>query len=245
MRDHDDAQLIRLPGRPRTPTRLRDLEERRRLERDLHDGVQSDLVSLIARLKLAEEDFEAPPALAATFAQLTDHALAALASVREVASGIYPTSLAKFGIVEALRARAERAAPEVRVSGEAPRTTEEAEAAVYFSCSEAIQNIARHAGRAARGELWLSHDAETLAVRVRDDGQGFDPEHVVRGAGLDNISDRITALGGFVHLSSSPGHGTDLAISLPWPSRTSTIDSCGVHDRRAVERVLAVRQWAR
>jgi signal transduction histidine kinase len=243
IRGQDDAQLIRLPGQSRARASVRDLEERRRLERDLHDGVQSELVSLIARLKLAEEDFATPPALAETFVALSDHAIAALASVRDVANGIYPPSLARSGVVEALRARAQRASAEVRVSGDVPRTTEEAEAAVYFSCSEAIQNVAKHAGRAARAELSLSHHAGTLAVRVKDDGHGFDPERVIQGAGLTNIRDRIAAMGGFVHLTSSPGRGTVLTISLPWPSRASRTEPRGMdQDGRAVRRHWVLRR---
>ncbi len=243
IRGQDNAQLFRLPGQSGARASLRDLEERRRLERDLHDGVQSELVSLIARIKLVEEDFATPPALADMFAALSDHAIAALTSVREVANGIYPPSLARFGVVEALRALAQRASAEVRVSGHVPRTTEEAEAAVYFSCSEAIQNVAKHAGRAARAELSLSHHAGTLAVRVQDDGQGFDPERVVHGAGLANIRDRIAALGGFVHLTSSRGRGTVLTISLPWPSPPSRTEPRGRNSGgRAVRRHWMLRR---
>jgi hypothetical protein len=130
-----------------------------------------------------------------TFAALNDHAIAALASVREVASGVYPPSLARFGVVEALRARAHRASAEVRVSGDVPRTTEEAEAAVYFSCSEATQNVVKHAGRAARAEL------------------------------------------------SSPGLGTALTISLPWPTRPSRTEPRGLNpDRRAARRHWMLRR---
>jgi signal transduction histidine kinase len=243
IRGQDNAQLIRLPGQSGARASLRDLEERRRLGRDLHDGVQSELVSLIARIKLAEEDFATPPALGDTFAALSDHAIAALASVREVANGIHPPSLARFGVVEALRARAQRASAEVRVSGNVPRTNEEAEAAVYFSCSEAIQNVAKHAGRAARAELSLIHHAGMLAVRVQDDGQGFDPDRVAQGAGLTNIRDRIAVLGGFVHLTSSPGRGTALTISLPWPTRPSRPEPRGMHqDGRAVRRHWMLRR---
>lgn len=194
-------------------------DERRRLERDLHDGVQNDLVSLIVRLQLAQEDRHTPPELAGTLSALGAHAEAALDSVREIAHGIYPSSLAAFGVERALRAQAARASMNVRLDGTAPRSTEEAEAAVYFSCLEAIQNVAKHAGRAAHATLRLHHDSGMLAVCIKDDGIGFDPAHAETGAGLRNIRDRIQTLGGTVKLTSDPGHGTVVAIALRWPTK--------------------------
>ncbi len=193
--------------------------ERRRLERDLHDGVQNELVSLIVRLQLAQEDRHTPPELAGTLSALGADAEAALDSVREIAHGIYPSSLAAFGVERALRAQAARASMHVRLEGTAPRSTEAAEAAVYFSCLEAIQNVAKHAGRAAHATLRLHYDSGMLVVCIQDDGIGFDPAHAETGAGLRNIRDRIQTLGGTVKLTSNPGHGTVVAIALPWPAR--------------------------
>ena len=107
----------------------------------------------------------------------------------------------------------------MRLEGTAPRSTDEAEAAVYFSCPEAIQNVAKHAGRAAHATLRLHHDRGMLAVCIQDDGRGFDTAHAEDRTGLRNIRDRIQTLGGTVELDSNPGRGTVLTLSLPWPPR--------------------------
>ena len=210
---------------PRTESRLGPTtaalaraDERQRLARDLHDGVQTELVSLILRLKLAREDRNTPPALAATFAAFEDHAAAALASLREIAYDIYPLPLAQLGLSEALRALAARAAIKVSVAGTTSRATNEAEAAMYLCCSEAIQNVAKHAGRSAQVKLGLHHHHGMLAARIADDGLGFDPAQTPDGAGLRNIRERVQALNGTLRLTSTPGHGTVLTISLPWPA---------------------------
>ena len=210
---------------PRTESRpgpttaaLARADERQRLARDLHDGVQTDLVSLLLRLKLAAEDRNTPPALAATFTALEGHAAAALASLREIACDVYPLALTKLGLSEALRALAVRAPIKVSVAGTAPRTTSEAEAAMYFCCSGAIQNAAKHAGRCAQVKLGLHHHHGMLAARIADDGRGFDPAQTPDGAGLRNIRERVQALNGTLRLTSTRGRGTVLNISLPWPA---------------------------
>jgi signal transduction histidine kinase len=212
-----DSQAIGAPRPPRAHTAAPHVGDRRRLERDLHDGVQNELVALIVMLALAQEDPEISPALTELLAGLEARAQAALDSVRNIARGIYPPLLADFGLAEALRAQAARAAVDVRLMGSAPRATEAAEEAVYFACSEAIQNSAKYAGRDAQVTLRLRHDHGSLAVRIADDGRGFDPAHTLEGAGVQNIRDRIEDLGGTFVLASSPGHGTVLTISLPWP----------------------------
>ena len=194
-------------------------DERRRLERDLRDGVQNELVALIVELTLAEQDRDTPPAFAGTLSELVARAEAALHSVREIAHGIYPSALAAFGVLEALRAQAIRASLDVSVEGTAPRSTDEAEVAVYFSCLEAIQNVARHAGREAHATLRLNYDRGMLAVCIQDDGRGFDTARTEERTGLTNIRERIQTLGGTVELNSSPGRGTVLTLSLPWPPR--------------------------
>jgi signal transduction histidine kinase len=199
-------------------------DERGRLERDLHDGVQNELVALIVKLTLAEEDPGTPPALAGTLSDLVARAEAALHSVREIAHGIYPSPLAAFGVLEALRAQAMRTSIAVSLEGPAPRSTEQAEVAVYFSCLEAIQNVAKHGGREARVTLRCRHQSGTLVVRIADDGGGFDPANTADGGGLRNIRDRIQTLGGTVELASKPGRGTVLTFSLPWPPRNLDTD---------------------
>jgi signal transduction histidine kinase len=206
-----------LATRPRTF--LAGEDERRQMERDLHDGVQNELVALIVKLTLAEQDRSTPPALAGALSELIARAQAALDSVREIAHGIYPSTLGAFGVLEALRAQARRAPLELSLERTAPRSTEQAQVAVYFSCTEALQNIAKHAGRDARVTLRCQHDHETLAVRIADNGDGFDPTRTPEGAGLKNIRDRIQTLGGTVKLTSKPRRGTVLTLSLPWPPR--------------------------
>jgi signal transduction histidine kinase len=194
-------------------------DERRRLARDLHDGVQNELVALIFKLSLAEQEPDTSPSLATILAELGARAEAALDSMRQIARGIQPRLLADFGVAKALRAQTARASMPVSLDGIAPRSSDEAEAAVYFSCLEAIQNVAKHAGRHAQVIVRLHHDHGTLALGIEDDGRGFDPAHTSEGAGFRNIRDRIGTLGGTGTITSSPGHGTVLTIALPWPPR--------------------------
>ena len=165
------------------------------MERDLHDGVQNELVALIIKLALAQQDAGTPPALRETLAGLEARAQAALDSVRNIVRGIYPPQLADFGLAKALRAQAARAPVDVRLQGTAPRSTEEAEEAVYFACSEAIQNVVKYAGRAAHVTLRLRHNQGALAVRIADGGRGFDPVHTpgALACGTSAIASRSSA----------------------------------------------------
>ena len=212
-------QSVRLSGTPLARTALGGVEERRRLEQDLHDGVQNELVALIVKLAVVAQDPDMPPALTDTLAELEGRAQAALDSVRNIARGISAPLLADLGIAEALHAQAARAAVDVSLEGTAPRSTAQVEEAVYFACSEAIQNAAKHAGRTARVTLRLHHRRKSLVVQIADDGRGFDPAHTPEGAGLQNIRDRSQAFGGTFTVASKPGCGTRLTISLPWPPR--------------------------
>jgi signal transduction histidine kinase len=201
------------------------------LERDLHDGVQNQLVLLIVALALAQREPDTPAALAEMLAGLEARAQDALDSVRDIARGIYPRLLADFGLGQALRALATHAPATVSVEGSARRSSEEAEEAVYFACSEAIQNAAKHAGRPARVTLWISQTSGTLAVRIADDGRGFDPTRTPDGAGLQNIRDRVRHLHGSFRVTSAPGLGTALTISVPWPARRRSGARTARHDR--------------
>jgi signal transduction histidine kinase len=192
--------------------------ERRRIERDLHDGVQSELVALLVKLSIARQDPHTPPGVAVVLADIEDLAQLALDSVRNIARGIYPPVLADFGLPEALRAQAARAGIRASVAGKAPRATEEVEEAVYFACSEAIQNVAKHAGDGTQVAFRLHHQ-RSLVVRISDDGRGFDLDKTREGAGLRNMRDRIEDLGGTVELAARPGRGTVITLSLPWPTR--------------------------
>ena len=205
-----------------TTVALARADERQRIVRDLHDGVQNELLSLILRLQLAGNGRATPSALAATFVALEDHAAAALASLREIAYGIYPVPPVELGLAEALRVQAARAPIRVTTTVTAPRSTDEAEAAIYLCCSEAIQNAAKHAGPCAQVKLGSHHSRGVLAVRIEDDGLGFDPAQTPDGAGLRNIGERLQTLDGNLSITSTPGHGTVLTISLPWPARQPT-----------------------
>ena len=177
---------------------------------------------MLLRLKLAEADRPTPSALDATFAALEGHATAALASLREIAHGIYPLLVAKLGLAEALRAQAARAPIKVSISGTTPRSTDEAEAAIYLCCSEAIQNVTKHAGPCTQIKLGLRDNNGVLTVRIEDDGRGFDAAQTPDGAGLSNIRERVRTLAGTFSLISTPGQGTVLTISLPWPPTQPT-----------------------
>jgi signal transduction histidine kinase len=217
LRAWHESTAPRPHRRARTHRPLGTADERRRLERDLHDGVQNQLVALIVRLGLAADNPATPPAIADILIDLQARAQGTLDSVRNLARGIYPRLLADLGIREALRAQAAGADVNVSLHGSAPRSTEAVEEAVYFACSEALQNAAKHAGRGAAVELWLEHWHQTLAVRIVDDGQGFDPARAAAGVGIRNIRDRISSVGGTFELGSKPGSGTVLTISVPWP----------------------------
>jgi signal transduction histidine kinase len=210
---------VRRPRPALSPASHDGVHELRRLERDLHDGVQNELVALIIGLHLVTEHPETPPALANELARLEALSVAALDSVRNIARGIYPPTLATFGVAQALRDQVARAPIDVRVVGDAPRSIDEAEAAVYFSCSEAIQNVVKHAGSGARATVELGYGQGTLDVRITDDGRGFNPARTTGCEGLNNIRDRIEALDGSFDLFSGHGRGTVLAISIPWRAR--------------------------
>ncbi len=192
-------------------------DERRQVQRDLHDGVQNELVALVVKLALALQDARIPPALAKTLAGLKASAQAALDTVRDIVSGIYPPQLADFGLVRALRAQAARGPVDASLERAAPRGIAEAQAAVYFACFEAIQDVATHAGRAAQIKLGLHHSHGTLAVGIADDGRGFDPAQTPDGAGLRNIRERVQPLDRTLRLTSTPRHGTVPTISPSGP----------------------------
>jgi signal transduction histidine kinase len=191
--------------------------ERRRLERDLHDGVQQHLVGLRIKLDLAaetiREDLElGERALASVGRQMDD----VLQELRLLARGIYPSLLHECGLREALTAAA-RSSPlavSVRAAG-IGRYPEEVEVAVYFCCLEAIQNVVKHAGPDATAIVSLSRDGRCLCFEVHDTGVGFDPEHDRSGSGLGNMSYRIEAVGGVVEVTGRRGRGTSVRGRVP------------------------------
>jgi signal transduction histidine kinase len=191
-------------------------EERRRIERDLHDGAQQRLVALRIKLELTEEIVRQDPArgierLHALGAEVTE----ALDEIRSLARGVYPARLAERGLADALRGEALQApiATTVQPDG-VGRYSEEIERAVYFCVLEALQNAAKHAAGATRITISLRED-EQLRFEVRDDGGGFDPGAGSAGAGMANISDRIAAVGGALEIRSVPQRGTVVSGSVP------------------------------
>ncbi|HEY8754867.1 MAG TPA: sensor histidine kinase [Candidatus Dormibacteraeota bacterium] len=186
-------------------------QERRRLERNLHDGAQQHLVALKVKLGLAEMLLGRDPARAtATLVQLKTDADEALETLRDLARGIYPPLLADRGLAAALESQARKATVPVTVDGDGiGRYSQDVEAAVYFSVLEAMQNIQKYAG-ASTVVVRLREEADRLAFAVEDDGCGFDIATVSRGSGLTNMEDRLDALGGALRVVSSIGEGTSL-----------------------------------
>jgi signal transduction histidine kinase len=192
-------------------------EERRRLERNLHDGAQQQLVALSVKVRLAQQlTTRDPERVTAMLEDVQTDATDALENLRQLARGIYPPLLADKGLVAALEAQARRAPLPVLVRGEdVGRYGQDVEAAVYFSCLEALQNIAKYA-EATRAELVLSNGGGVLQFEVRDDGVGFDPTSTGYGSGLQGIADRLAALEGSVEIRSAVGAGTTITGRVPF-----------------------------
>jgi signal transduction histidine kinase len=190
--------------------------ERRRVERNLHDGAQQNLVALAINLRLARDILTDDPAAAAQMLdELGDEVKRTIQELRELAHGIYPPLLADSGLGEALRAAAGRSPLSVQVvSAGIGRYTPEIEAAVYFCCLEALQNAAKHAPDASV-ELRIWEDSGGLLFSVSDDGPGFDAESARKGHGFVNMADRLGAIGGTVRWQSEPGHGAQVRGSIP------------------------------
>jgi len=190
-------------------------EERHRLERNLHDGAQQQLVALAIRLGLAETAAKGQaPELVDVLAELKRDTSEALENLRDLARGIYPPTLAERGLAAALASQAAKAPLPVEVAGDIGRYERATEAAVYFCCLEALQNVSKYA-HATRARVELSSEADQLRFCVSDDGVGFDPHATPRGSGLQGISDRLAALGGELCVRSAVGKGTEVIGSVP------------------------------
>ena len=190
--------------------------ERRRIERNIHDGAQQQLVALAVKLSLAhslvgkDADRER-----VTLEQLKKEAQDALEDLRDLARGIYPPLLAEKGLQEALEAQARKSTVPVKVETEGVgRYPQEVEAAVYFCALEALQNVAKYAS-ARRASVRLSAANGALCFEVSDDGTGFDPSATGYGTGLQGMNDRLEALGGSLDVLSAPGKGTTIAGRVP------------------------------
>ena len=191
-------------------------EERRRLERNLHDGAQQNLVALKVKLGLAEALTEKDPArVRELVGELKVDADEALETLRDLARGIYPPLLADKGLAAALESQARKATVSVTVDADGVgRYRQDLEAAVYFCALEALQNVQKYA-EATHAMVRLADAGGELRFEISDDGKGFDPGTARKGSGLTNMADRLDALGGGVDIDSTPGGGTRLVGRVP------------------------------
>ncbi|MGE5459035.1 MAG: histidine kinase [Solirubrobacterales bacterium] len=190
-------------------------ERARKLERDIHDGAQQQLVALSVKLGLAEQLTARDPERArAILGELKQEATDALDNLRDLARGIFPPLLADQGLVAALDSQARKSTVDVRVTAEGiGRYPQEVEAAVYFCALEALQNITKYA-EATSARIRLAQSDGHLAFEVADDGVGFDPARA-RGSGLTNMRDRVEALGGTLEVASTVDAGTTVTARIP------------------------------
>jgi signal transduction histidine kinase len=201
-------------------------EERRKLERNIHDGAQQQLVALAVKLRMAEmligrNDDRAHGVLTELQTDVGD----ALDDLRDLARGIYPPLLADKGLPAALEAQARKAAVPTTLEADGiGRFSQEVEATVYFSCLEALQNVAKYAHATAATIRLRSNDGH-LEFTVVDDGRGFDPLATGYGTGLQGIADRVAATGGTIQVRSAPGSGTSLTGRIPTTARVPDVSA--------------------
>jgi signal transduction histidine kinase len=195
-------------------------ERAKALERNIHDGAQQQLVALAVKLRLAEGFARADPERTASMlSDLQAEANDALENLRDLARGIYPPLLADRGLPAALEAQARKSPVPVDVQARGvDRYPQEIESAVYFSCLEALQNIAKYAD-ASSASVELATEDGHLTFRVTDDGRGFDATTRTYGTGLQGMADRLDSIGGTLEVNSSPGRGTTVAGRIPTPAR--------------------------
>ena len=193
-------------------------QERRRVERDIHDGAQQQLVALTVNLGLAKTLVaEDPEGAELLLEQLKADARDALETLRDLARGLFPPLLVDSGLVAALRAHVAKTGLEAELDAGslgATRFDPKVEAAVYFCCREALQNASKHAP-GSRVSVSLVTEDGWLTFSVSDTGPGFDPGTVAEGSGLRNLKDRLEALGGHLQVRSAPGQGTTVAGHVP------------------------------
>jgi signal transduction histidine kinase len=188
--------------------------ERRKLERDLHDGAQQRLMALQIKLKMAHE--HAPAELADELAAMRVDATEAVEELRALAHGIYPSVLRERGVAGALRSVAMTSPIPVKVRDSGIGRCEIAtEVAVYFCAVEAIQNTIKHAGPRAQATITLSRAEGAISFSVADNGAGIEPSATAHAMGLTGMRDRIEAVGGELEIISSPGRGTVVRASVP------------------------------
>jgi signal transduction histidine kinase len=189
-------------------------EERRRLERNIHDGAQQDLVALAIKISLGATADDLAQARE-IFGELRGDVAGTLENLRDLARGIYPPLLADMGLAAALNAQASKSAVPVAVEADGlGRFSEDTEAAVYFCCLEALQNTAKY-GNATQARICIRAQNGALQFTVTDNGIGFDTRKITLGSGLRNMTDRLAALGGRLEVQSAAHDGTTITGHLP------------------------------
>ncbi|MEX2420500.1 MAG: sensor histidine kinase, partial [Actinomycetota bacterium] len=197
-------------------------ERARKLERDLHDGAQQQLVAISVQMKLARSLVERDPAKTAEMLEGLQQATTdALEDLRDLARGIYPPLLADKGLPTALEAQARKVPVPTGVEAEGVgRYPREVESAVYFCTLEALNNVTKYADANA-AQVRLSQENGRLTFSVTDDGRGFDPSAAGHGTGLQGMADRLDALGGELQIESAPGLGTTVTGTVPTGTKMS------------------------
>lgn len=211
----ENAELVQELRAARERIRAAGERERRRIERDLHDGAQQSLMAIEVKVALVREQVD-DERLAGKLDEIAAEAAVAVEALRALAHGIYPAVLVDRGVSDALRSFAATAAIPVRVATtDVGRFSAPVEAALYFCAVEAIQNATKHAGPSPNVEVTLAEKPDTVEFRIDDDGRGFDTTAATDGEGLVNMIDRIGALGGTLEVASRPGEGTTIMASVP------------------------------
>jgi signal transduction histidine kinase len=224
----DRLELINVQAQELHASRARIVQAeesgRRRLERDIHDGVQQELVALLAKIRRARNQLgRDPEAVGVLLEELQDETKQTLSDLRDFAQGIHPTVLSDRGLAEAIEDRVSRLPPGVTVEVSDrvrnARFSQAVEGAAYFTVCEGLANAMKHAA-AGRLVVRLGAEGDDLVVEVTDDGTGFEMRGVTR-SGLSGLADRIEALGGRFEVTSVPGRGTQLHATLP--ARAATL----------------------
>jgi signal transduction histidine kinase len=190
-------------------------QERRRIERDIHDGVQQRLVALALALRMAGSGLRSAPdqAMAGAMEEAAAEARAALAELRRLARGIHPAIISEGGLTAALDSLAERCPVPTEVAGVPPRRLPApVEVTIYYLVAEALANVAKHA-RASRVRVAVDRTDTGVRVEVADDGVGG--AAFGAGSGLVGLTDRVAALAGRLDVDSAPGQGTRLRAEIP------------------------------
>ncbi len=195
-------------------------QERRRIERNIHDGMQQDLTALIGLAGHARQEFEHDPTAAGDdIGAMQEGLRRVLADLRDFAQGIHPSVLSDRGLLVAIETLAGRHPVPVAIRADASlralRLPDELEGAAYFTIAEALANTLKHSG-ADRLDVELRENGDRLIVRVSDNGNGFDAA-AARGTGLANLRDRVAAVGGALQIDTSPRAGTTVVAEFPLP----------------------------